>query len=447
MSDTSHSKTITRFPPSPTGWFHIGNVRTVLFNYFFTKQKGGVLKFRLEDTDKARSEQKYADDIIEGLKWLGIELDFNNVYKQSEQSATYRKYLERLISENKAYISQEEPKEEGQRGEVIRLRNSGQEIVFTDMIRGEVKIDTTELGDFVIAKSLDEPIYHFAVVVDDFEMGVTHILRGEDGIYNTPRQILIQEALGFSRPMYAHLPFILNSDKSKLSKRKQGERVSLRYYREKGFLPEAMVNFLAFIGWNPGDEREIMSMADIIDAFDIMKVQKSGAVFNEEKLLWINKQYLKKLPIEIVEQEIEKRLGYGNIDLIKKITPLILERIGVWSDIDDIKNTGELNFFWKTPNFDKELLYWKKDPDAKNTANKLLQVKEILTNYGGIWEAESIKNALWDYVEQAGKGNVLWPLRVSLTGQDKSPEPFIVAAILGKEEVLRRLDEALNKLY
>jgi len=439
---------VLRFPPSPTGLFHIGNTRTALFNYFYAKQNGGKLLFRLEDTDRERSKEEYSLDIVEGLKWLGIELDFNNIYKQSEHSNTYKKYLEKIISEGKAYISKEEPKEAGQRSEVIRLKNPGQKIVFEDMIRGKVEVDTTELGDFVIAKSISEPIYHFAVVVDDFEMGITHIVRGEDGIYNTPRQILIQEALGFKRPIYAHIPFILNADKSKLSKRNQGESVSLKYYRENGYIPEALVNFLAFIGWNPGGEREIYSMDELIEKFDIQKVQKSGGIFNPEKLLWFNKEYIKKLPKETVKEEIKKRLPDNMRDekILEKITPMITERINIWSDIEKMLATGDIQYYFVAPEYPVETLVWKKGGTKEEARENLTLVLEILSKAEEDLSSEKAKELLWGLAEKKGMGNVLWPTRVALSGKEKSPDPFTLINILGKSETIKRLESAISKL-
>ncbi|MFA5652159.1 MAG: glutamate--tRNA ligase family protein [Candidatus Paceibacterota bacterium] len=443
------NKIIARFPPSPTGWFHIGNARTALFNYFFVKQNKGELLFRLEDTDKERSKDEYAQDIILGLKWLGVNINFDKVYKQSEHGATYRKYLEKMIAEDKAYISKEEVKEEGQRAEVIRLRNPGKKVAFEDMIRGEVVVDTTELGDFIIAKSIDEPIYHLAVVVDDFEMGVNHIIRGEDGIYNTPRQILIQEAIGAPRPIYAHMPFILNEDKSKLSKRQQGELVSLKYYREKGYIPEAMVNYLAFCGWNPGDETEIMSMEEIIKRFDIMKVQKAGAVFNPEKLLWINKEYIKKLPKDTILKEIIKRLpeNYRKLGNIENVCSVLIERISVWSDIDKMLADGDIQYFFEEPKLSKEMIIWKKGGTLEQAKEYLSLSFDILNNISDKdFILDDLKEKLMPLAEEKGKGNVLWPLRVALSGREKSPDPFTLLFILGKAESLKRIQSAIDSL-
>jgi len=444
------SQIITRFPPSPTGWFHIGNARTALFNYFFTKKNNGVLKFRLEDTDKERSKQEYADDIISGLKWLGVDIDYTNAYKQSEHGDTYKKYIEIMLKNNTAYISKEEVKEEGQRSEVIRLRNPGRKIKYEDMMRGEIEVDTTELGDFIIAKSITEPIYHLAVVVDDFEMGVTHIIRGEDGIYNTPRQILIQEAIGAPRPVYAHMPFILNEDRSKLSKRKQGELVSLSYYRKQGYLPEAMVNFLALCGWNPGTDQEILSMSELIEKFDIMKVQKSGAIFNKEKLLWMNKEYIKRMPTETLAKEISdklsKKYSYSS-ELLNRVIPTITERINTFGELEKYIEEGEFDYFFNKPILVKEMLIWKKDTDFNIPKKNLGEVIKLFDQMDeSDFTLENIKNILTPLAEALGKGSVLWPTRVALSGKEKSPDPFTLVYILGKNESTERLQKAIDNL-
>lgn len=448
MSENT-KKIIARFPPSPTGWFHIGNARTALFNYFFVKQNNGQLLFRLEDTDQARSTNEYAEDIIAGIKWLGIDIDLEHPYKQSEHSATYKKYLEKIISEGKAYISKEEVKEEGQRAEVIRLKNPGKVVVFKDMIRGDVSVDTTELGDFVIAKSLEEPIYHFAVVVDDFEMGVNHVIRGEDGIYNTPRQILIQEAIGAPRPIYAHMPFILNTDRSKLSKRQQGELVSLKYYREQGYLPEAVVNYLAFLGWNPGTTEELLSMKEIIEKFDIMKVQKAGAIFNPEKLLWYNKEYIKKLPKEKILEQIVKRFPENCQDknIVEKIIDIVTERINIFSDIDKMVNDGDIQYYFSTPKIDHQMLVWKKGGTLEEAKTNLGLVTDVLNTLSEVdFSIETLKGKLMSLAEEKGKGNVLWPLRVALSGRDKSPDPFTLLSIFGKEESIKRIQSTISSV-
>jgi len=441
----SDNKIITRFPPSPTGPFHIGNARTALFNYLFTKKNNGLMLFRIEDTDRERSRIEYEKDIIENLKWLGIELDFNNFFRQSERGDVYKNYLQKLIDEGKAYVSKET---EGKRENVIRFKNPNKKIKFNDLIRGEIEFDTTELKDFVIAKSLEEPIYHLAVVVDDFESGVTHIIRGEDGISNTPRQILIQEAIGASRPVYAHLPFILAPDRSKLSKRKHGETVSVSYYKKEGYLPEAMVNFLALLGWNPGIDEEIFSMEELIEKFDIKKVQKAGAIFNIEKLNWMNREYIKKIPIERLQNilldylnEEERNLAKANLEMWKKIVELERERIYKFSDIKE-----GIGFFFKLGNYSADDLLWK-NSNKRQTIEHIRELIKILCDIEAEdFNAEKIKNSVWDYAQKEGKGEVLWPLRFSLSGLEKSPDPFIIAEILGKEETLKRLEIAKSIL-
>lgn len=404
--------------------------------------------FRLEDTDKERSKEEHALDIIENLKWLKIDIDFSDPIKQSERKEIYKKYLQQLIDSGHAYISKEEVKEEGQRPEVIRFKNPGEKIKFTDLIRGEIEFDTAELGDFVIAKSLEEPVYHLAVVVDDFEMGVTHVIRGEDGISNTSRQILIQEAINAPRPTYAHLPLILAPDRSKLSKRKHGESVSVTYYRKLGYLPEAMINFLALIGWNPGTDQEVFSMQELIENFDLARVQKAGAIFNVEKLDWLNKEYIKKMDTEKLAGELKSYIPEnwqeqisGNPEMWQKIVEVEKERISKFSDIGQ-----GIGFFFDTPDYSKEILSWKGADlsESKRHLTKILETLESLDRSD--FSLPNIKNAIWPYAEENGKGNVLWPFRAALTGLERSPEPFTVASILGQPESVKRLKTAINLL-
>ncbi len=442
VNDTEN-KVVVRIPPSPTGNLHLGTARTALFNYLFAKQNGGEIIFRLEDTDLERSKEEFTINIVDGLNWLGINWDNEQIYKQSERGPEYKIHLEKIIASGHAYISKEEVKEEGQRAEVIRFKNPNKVITFQDAVRGDITFDTTELGDFVIAKSLDEPIYHFAVVADDFDMGVTHVIRGEDGISNTPRQILIQEALGAPRPVYAHLPLILGPDKSKLSKRHGAASIS--EYRSSGFTKEAIINYLAFLGWNPGTEQEIFTQEELIKEFSLEKVQKSGAVFNIEKLKWYNKEYLKKENPETVIAEIKNRLAKSeiNLEMIEKIAPTLIERINVYSDIEEILTAGDLDFYISQPQYEKEKLLWKKSPDLNESKEHLEKVHELLSTVSD-WNAENIKSAIWPYADEKGKGNVLWPLRYSLSGKDQSPDPIEIASVLGKEETLNRINFAVQ---
>jgi len=442
-------KVIVRFPPSPTGLFHIGNARTFLFNYLFAKQRDGQIVFRLEDTDKERSKEEYAKDIIENLKWLGIEPDFSTTVKQSERAGIYRKYLENLIKEDKAYVSKEETQEEGKRAEVIRFRNPNKKISFHDLIRGDIEFDTTELKDFVIAKSIEEPVYHLAVVIDDFEMGVTHILRGDDGISNTPRQILIQEAIGAPRPIYAHLPMMLAPDKTKLSKRKHGEQVSVSYYRQKGYMPEAVINFLALVGWNPGTDQEIWSIDELIKVFDISKVQKKGAIFNIEKLDWLNREYILGLPDENKTNTFNlefSKTKWGSDTKTKdeifmqKLSKLFLDKIHRWGEIKELADRGEYDYLFEEPDLDSEKIMWKKQ-NKEDAKKNLLKVLEIFES-----ENPDYKSSLMNLAEKEGKGEILWPTRYALSGREKSPDPFTLIDILGVNESRVRIEKAIERL-
>ena len=440
---------IVRFAPSPTGLLHVGGVRTALFNYLFAKQTKGKLILRIEDTDKERSKKEYEDDILTSFEWLG--LSFDETHRQSERLPLHKEYLKKLIDKDLAYISKEEPKEVGQRCEVIRFRNPNKKIRFHDLIKGDIEFDTTELKDFVIAKSLDEPIFHLAVVIDDFLMGITHVIRGEDHISNTPRQILIQEALGAPQPLYAHIPLILATDRSKLSKRKHGEAVSARFYKDKGYLPEALLNFVALLGWNPGNDKEVMTLLELIEKFNFSQVQKSAAIFNVEKLDWMNKEYLKKalekgtldkvsaLPDELRAGKDEKQIAL--------LFDTLFEHVHRLNQIKELFDAGELDYFYKKPDYKKEGLFGKKDPDAGRTKVRLEQVKIKLESVDeNNFSKDSAKNAVWDYATKEGRGEVLWPLRFALSGLEQSPDPLTLCAILGKKETLERVDVAITKL-
>jgi glutamyl-tRNA synthetase len=458
------SNVVTRFAPSPTGFLHAGNYRTAVFSYLYAKQNGGKFVLRIEDTDRARSKKEYEDNILESLEWLSLPYD--EMYRQSERGELYKKHIERLIAEDKAYISNEETRHEGgteahtkaapeeRRKEVIRFRNPNKKVKFHDLIRGDIEFDTTELGDFVIAKSVTEPIFHFAVVLDDYLMGITHVIRGEDHISNTPRQILIQEALGAPVPIYAHLPLVLAHDRSKLSKRHGAQ--SMTYYRDQGYLPDALLNYMALLGWNPGTEEEIFDLKGLVRAFDISKVQKGGAIFNEEKLRWINKEHMKRMPVEAVAEVLKKKIGSSDrardlgwkvsTETVQKIAPTIIERISNWGDIDKLILTQDLDFYFQEPVYDAISLKWKEDKDLSSAQQHLGFVREELKKLQDKkWDEEHIKAAIWPYAEKEGRGQVLWPFRFALSGKDKSPNPFTLASILGKQATLKRIEEALKK--
>lgn len=439
-------KVITRFPPSPTGRLQLGNARTALFNFLFAKHNKGEFLFRLEDTDKERSKKEYETDMIDALLWLGITYDNKEIWRQSERGDIYKKYLKKIIDNGNAYNSKETPEEVGERSEVIRFKNPNKKIKFTDLIRGEISFDTSELGDFVIAKSLDEPLYHLAVVIDDAEMGVTHIIRGEDGISNTPRQILLQEAFGFERPEYAHLPLILAPDRSKLSKRHGA--IPVNEYRDKGFLPDALVNYLALLGWNSGTDKEIFTLEELIEKFDLSKVQKGGAIFNEEKLRWFNKEYMKKLGgAEQLFPHIPSELTEGKNKIqLNALARMLFERISVVSDIPNELKQGEFDYLLRAPAIQSKMLSWKEQSFA-DVGKHLEAVAKIIKELSDEdFTADEIKAVILPYAEEAGKGNTLWPFRVALSGKEKSPDPFTLASIIGRNETLSRLTTALNML-
>lgn len=437
---------VTRIAPSPTGEMHVGTLRTALFNYLYAKQHDGKFVVRIEDTDRQRYKPEWVEIIWNDLEWCGLAPD--EKFTQSEHVERHKELLRALVDSGTAYISREPAKDDASREvEVVRLKNPGKKITFTDLVRGEITFDTTDLGDFVIARSIDEPLYHFAVVVDDADEGVTHVIRGEEHISNTPRQILIQEALGLERPEYAHIPLILAPDRSKLSKRKH--RASLENYRSLGVLPEALINYLALLGWNPGTEEEVFTMEELIERFSLDQVQKGGAIFDEARLRWFNTEHLRKkskdeLLALITDREI---LDTKVIDMLSRSDALfrdLSERLEVLADIDRMDMDGEFDYLTERPSYDPEKLVWKKGtPESART--HLAQIISLLGEVSDFTE-EKTKEAVWGYATEAGRGDVLWPMRYALSGRDKSPDPFVLADALGREETLARLQEALSKL-
>ncbi|MEK7081433.1 MAG: glutamate--tRNA ligase family protein, partial [Patescibacteria group bacterium] len=318
-------------------------------------------------------------------------------------------------------------------------------ISWNDLIRGKIEFDTTELKDFVIAKNMETPLYHLAVVVDDLEMGVTHVIRGEDHISNTPRQMLIGRALGAPEFFYAHIPLILAPDKSKLSKRHGA--VSVNEYTRLGYEPGAVINFLALMGWNPGDEREIFTLDELVKEFRLEKVQKGGAVFNKEKFDWVNKEHIKLLGAVEAQNRIKKLLADQKIsdETIDKLSPIIIDRISRFGEIPEMIESGELDYFFAKPEYETKNLLWQKKPDPILASKHLEKVSMILSDLKD-FSQENVKKVIWEYAEKEGRGEVLWPMRYALSGRDKSPDPFTLAYVLGKKETLERLGNALSKL-
>ena len=452
MAD-NQQKVVVRMAPSPTGYFHVGSARTALFNFLFARKHGGTFIFRSEDTNDERSKREFENNIIDCLKWLG--LDYDLFVRQSERQDLYKSYVKKMLDNETAYISKEHITEVGKRGEVIRLRNPNKKITFNDVVRGKIEFDTTESGDFIIAKSISEPLYHLAVVVDDHEMNITHVIRGEDILSSTPRHILIQEAIGAKQPIYAHIPLILATDRSKLSKRHGA--TSVTDYKDRGILPSALINFLAFLGWNPGGQREIFTLEELVEIFDLSKVQKGGAIFDEKKLMWFNREHMKKLPEDVILSEIKENLVKSSrlkdkgwkIDeiLLKRAQLAIFERIERWSDVKDMANNGDLDYLFERPEIQAELLMPRALKDSYAVERHLISVIELLGSHDeNSWTADNIKAAVWNFATETGRNNVLWPMRVALCGKEKSPDPFTLSYILGKNETLYRLRSAIDIL-
>ncbi|MFH1820390.1 MAG: glutamate--tRNA ligase [Candidatus Nealsonbacteria bacterium] len=468
QTDFKFKQIRVRMAPSPTGHLHVGTARAALFNYLFAKHEGGEFILRIEDTDLERSDPKFEKDIIENLKWLGIEWD--EFYRQSERTETYTNYLDRLLQENKLYrcfCTQEELEDERQeelsRGaspkyngkcraltekqikenlaqgkpSILRFKTPEKKIVFHDLIRSKIEFDTTLIGDFAIAKDLATPLYNFAVVVDDFEMQISHVIRGEDHIPNTPKQILIQEALNFPQPKYAHLPLILGPDKSKLSKRHAA--TSVADYRKMGYMPEAMVNFMAFLGWNPGTEREIFTLPSLVKEFSLDKVQKSGAVFNIKKLDSLNGFYLRQKTIDKLADLCQLYLPQTPKNNLKKIVALYHERLKNLSEITALTDY----FFRDKLDYKKSLLNWK-DMTQVEINQSLDTAQEMLSKISkASWTKDNLEKLLLAEAGRMGdRGRLLWPLRAALTGQQASAGPIDVAFVLGKEKTLQRIKEA-----
>jgi len=324
-------------------------------------------------------------------------------------------------------------------GQVIRFKVSGEKIAFNDMIRGEISFDTSLTGDIAIAKNLRAPLYNFAVVVDDFEMKISHVIRGEDHIANTPKQILLQKALGFETPRYAHLPLILDPDRSKMSKRYSA--TSIQEYKKTGYLPEALFNFIALLGWHPKDEKEILAKGELAALFALERVQKAGAIFDVAKLNWMNGQYIKNAPVERLMTALEDTgMPVADKALAGKILAISKERLEKLSDFQTASD-----FFFSLPPYEKSMLVWKQS-DAASALLHLDKARSLIEAVPSeAFSKSAAEAALMPYAEKEGRGNVLWPLRVALSGKDKSPGPFEIMDVLGREESLRRITLAISK--
>jgi glutamyl-tRNA synthetase len=488
-----------RIAPSPTGQLHLGTARTALFNYLFARHLGGTFILRLEDTDQARSTVEFERDIIDGLHWLEMEWDEGpgvgdepergsyGPYRQMERLDRYGEAASRLLAQDKAFYcycspaeldaerkrqeaAGEQPRYNGRcarlsaaeraafeaegRRPVIRFRiPPDRTIAFDDIVRGHVEINTDVLGgDLVIVRADGTPLYHFTVCVDDAAMEISHVIRGEDHLSNTPKHILLFEALGSAVPQFAHLPLILNKDRTKMSKRKSQTAVS--DYRAQGFIPEAFVNYLAFLGWNTGTEEEVLSIDELIERFDLEKVNRAGAIFDRERLEWLNGQWIRRLaPDDLVERLrpfLRRELEDGRIDWmpsdgeIKALLPVVQERLPVLSAVGELVSY----LFVNELKLDPALLIGKRW-DAATTATALEAARQVIADVGPVsWESEEIEPPLRRLVEERGwkAGDLFMAIRVAITGRTATPPLFDVMVALGYDRTLARLDGAIELL-
>jgi nondiscriminating glutamyl-tRNA synthetase len=491
-----------RIAPSPTGPLHIGTARTALFNYLFARRQGGTFILRLEDTDVARSTLEYEKDILDNLHWLGLEWDEGpevagmpakgpfGPYRQMQRLDRYTAAAQTLLAEDKAYYcyctpeelaadkrAQEEAhqpphyvgrcagltlderaaREAEGRKPVIRFRVAEGVVAFDDIVRGRVEIDTTALGgDLIIVRSDGTPLYHFVVVVDDVDMQISHVIRGEDHLSNTPKHILLFRALGADVPQFAHLPLILNPDRTKMSKRKT--QTAVGDYRSQGYIPEAFVNFLSLLGWSSGTEEEIFSLADLAERFDLERVQSGGAVFDRERLEWLNGQWIRRLSDdELVERllpflhaDLEKAQTDGQVvqmptvDDLRPLLPIIRERLPTLAAIGPL-----IDFlFVEDLRLEPDLLVPKRW-DARTTTEALKAAREVIAGVGEVsFEADELEGPLRALAEEHGwkVGDFFMAIRVAVTGRTATPPLFDTLVALGYERTLARLDAARDAL-
>lgn len=415
-----------RFAPSPTGYLHIGGARTALFNWMYAKAQGGKFVLRIEDTDRVRSKQEYLDEILDSMKWLGLNWD--EFYKQSERFDIYRKYAQQLLEEGKAYKD----------GEAIILKMPEKQIKIYDLIRDEIQFDTKEIKDQVLMKSDGSPTYSFACVVDDALMEITCVIRGEDHISNTPKQVAIYEALGFKIPKFAHLPLILDDERARLSKR--AGAVAVTDYRRQGFLSEAIVNYLMLLGWSPGDNQEMVKLESAVKKFSIKRINKAGAAFSMDKLKWLNGQYIKQMSEEQLTELLTPFLkAKGYIDerfdplrlraIVKAFKPRLLTLLDFldWTD-----------FIFKDQfNVDEEV---PKEHSKEDRKKEFALLKE---RFAPIEEfnTQNVEKEFRALVAELGiqASDLVHPVRVALTGKSVGPGLFETIALLGKEKTLARL--------
>lgn len=457
-----------RFAPAPTGYLHIGGARTALFNWLFAKQHNGKFILRIEDTDVRRSTKESVNAILKSLNWLGITWD-EGPYFQSERLSIYHEYVEKLLQSNMAYycyctqeelenirksrnvvgddgrcrnlsLSQRKEYESLQRKPTVRFKTPAGITKVNDLIRGRLSFDNALFGDFIILKSDGMPTYNFACSIDDALMGITHVIRGEDHISNTPRQILLYQALGLELPKFAHLPLILGEDKTPLSKRFCD--VAIDFYNQEGYLPEALVNYLALLGWSTSESQQIIPKQELLSKFSLDRVTKNPAIFDLEKLRWINGEYIKKLDIDVLTDLCRPYLGQTQNPNFKEIVRLFQERM---KTLRDFSNRARF-FFVDTDNLEYQQEVVEQILMKDGTKQILEQVKLTLSKLEP-FDTNSIEKSIRNLAEELNikAAQIIHPLRVALTGNKVSPGIFEVVKLLGKEKVQERLTNVLKK--
>ncbi len=463
------SQVVTRFAPSPTGYLHIGGARTALFNWLLARQSRGIFLLRIEDTDLERSSRDMTRAILDSMQWLGLDYDQTPFY-QSQRLDIYKEYIQRLVQMGSAYYcrcSPEEVEEMRQRAmekglkpkysgkcrelglepgpdTVIRLKAplAGQ-TVYHDLVKGGVAVENYHLDDFVLERQDGTPTYNLAVVVDDLEMGITHILRGDDHINNTPKQLLIYQALEVKAPYFGHVPMILGPDKKKLSKRHGA--LSVMAYKEAGYLPEALVNYLVRLGWSYKDE-EIFTISDLLEKFSLDNLSPSACVFDTEKLNWLNSHYIKQADVQrlasILREHLDPGLPSPEQNYLEQIIPLLQPRAGTMQEM------AEWAHFFLVPDQD---LTWDEDAVAKfltpETRQHLREISERLEQMQA-FDQKSLEETLRAYIQEKNiKFKVIaQPLRVAMTGKTASPGIFETMEVLGKQSCLNRLSRVLTEM-
>ena len=416
-----------RFAPSPTGYLHIGSVRTALFNWLYARSQAGVFILRIEDTDQKRSSDIYMEEIIEDLKWLGLNWD-EGPYFQTKRFDIYRSYAQKLLEKELAYKD----------GEAIIFKIPDEKIKIYDLVHGEIEVDNALIDDLVLMKSDGSPAYNFACVVDDIEMQITHVIRGDDHISNTNKQVAVYNALGVKPPKFAHIPLILGPDKAPLSKRFGA--VSITDYRKMGYLPQALVNYLSFLGWSPGDNKEFMSVEEIVKKFSLKRINKTGAEFNQDKLRWINGEHIRKLPldefakigVDFIKPECSEKWFRRFAELYHTRVKTLVEfkeEFGIFTS-DDVRYNEEAV---------EKFLKKDKVSDILSMTKKRLEKIDSFTQENIEKESRALAEEL--KIESA---DLIHPLRVAVTGKAVSAGVFEVLALLGKEKTLNRLEKILK---